>query len=160
MEIMKFTTRDIKAIVSLFYDTVHTVNAKDYSREQLEAWAALEERSTKIATWKHALNQNITYVAKINNKVVGFSDLTHNGHLERLYVHKDYQGMGIASALMNQLEAEAKRRALFTMDTDTSMTAKPFFQGQGYEVVCLQKIARRGVMLTNYKMMKVLSPQR
>lgn len=160
MEIMKFTTRDIEAIVSLFYDTVHTVNAKDYSRVQLEAWAAPEERSTKITTWKHALNQNITYVAKVNSIVVGFSDLTRYGHLERLYVHKDYQGLGIASALMNQLEAEAKRRALFTIDTDASITAKPFFEGQGYEVVCLQKIERRGVMLANYKMMKELSPQR
>lgn len=31
-------------------------------------------------------------VAKFNDKVVSFSDLTHNGYLDRLYVHKDYQG--------------------------------------------------------------------
>lgn len=156
MKLVKFNIKDIDAIVTLFYDTVHTVNAKDYSTDQLEAWAPPGEKSMKMATWRDALGQNITYVAKINHQVVGFSDLTHQGHLDRLYVHKDYQGQGIATALMDQLEEQAKSLALFKIETDASITAKPFFERRGYEVVRLQRIERKGVVLSNYKMLKSL----
>ena len=30
---------DCREMAALFYDTVHTVNARDYTPEQLDAWA-------------------------------------------------------------------------------------------------------------------------
>ena len=32
-------TQDCKTLTELFYHTVHTVNAKDYTEEQLNVWA-------------------------------------------------------------------------------------------------------------------------
>lgn len=156
MEFIKFRDIDLEDVVTLFYETVHSVNSKDYSQEQLDVWAPKDEKDTKIETWKDSLNQNITYVAKINDKVVGFSDLTHSGHLERLFVHKDYQGKGIASALVNMLESEAKKLKILEIDTEASITAKPFFERLGYKTICLQTVERKGVKLTNYQMVKKL----
>lgn len=34
-----YTLEDCEEISILFYETVHTVNAKDYSRQQLDVWA-------------------------------------------------------------------------------------------------------------------------
>ncbi|MEW9503161.1 GNAT family N-acetyltransferase [Jeotgalibacillus marinus] len=157
MEIIQFKDSNIKEIVSLFYETVHSVNAQDYSRAQLYAWASEEEKDTKIQIWKESLNQNIAYVAKIKDKVVGFSDLTHSGHLDRLYVHKDYQGKGIASALVDMLESEAEKCKVLEIDTEASITAKPFFERRGYKVVCTQTIERKGVKFTNYQMVKKIT---
>ena len=39
MEIRKYMPCDCIHIAKLFYDTVHTINAKDYTKEQLNAWA-------------------------------------------------------------------------------------------------------------------------
>lgn len=39
MIIRKYQQKDCKEITELFYNTVHTVNSKDYSEEQLNAWA-------------------------------------------------------------------------------------------------------------------------
>ncbi|MGN4125097.1 GNAT family N-acetyltransferase [Lysinibacillus sphaericus] len=156
MIIMKFKETDTEEIVSLFYVTVHSVNLKDYSQEQLDVWAPKDEKEFKTESWKESLGQNITLVAKVNDKVVGFSDLTLNGHLERLYVHKDYQGQGIASALVNSLESEAKKLKILEIDTEVSITAKPFFESRGYKTVCLQTVERKGVKLTNYQMVKKL----
>lgn len=108
MEVIKFNKSDIEEIMSLFYETVHSVNAQDYSQVQLDVWAPKEDKDILIQAWQDSLYQNITYVAKINSKIVGFSDLTYYGYLDRLYVHKDYQGKGIASALVDMLELEAK----------------------------------------------------
>lgn len=156
MIIMKFKKTDTEEIVSLFYETVHSVNQKDYSQKQLDVWATKEERETKINSWKVSLGKNITFVAKINDIVVGFSDLTYNGYLDRLFVHKDFQGQGIASALVDMLEGEAKKLNLLEITTDSSITAKPFFKHKGYNIVRSQTVERKGVKLTNFKMIKKL----
>ena len=39
MFIREYQPADGTALAELFYDTVHTVNAKDYGKEQLDAWA-------------------------------------------------------------------------------------------------------------------------
>ena len=39
MHIRKYQSSDCNEIAELFYHTVHTVNAKDYSKEQLDVWA-------------------------------------------------------------------------------------------------------------------------
>lgn len=155
-EIVRFKESDLEEIVNLFYDTVHSVNSKDYSEEQLHAWAPIDEKDSKLLSWKESMSRNITLVAKMQDQVVGFCDLTIDGHLDRLFVHKEYQGMGIASSLIKRLEVEAMKLNLSAIDTDASITAKPFFERQGYVVVSEQTVERKGVQLTNFKMIKQL----
>ena len=37
--IRKYKPSDCRRLMELFYDTVHSVNAGDYTAEQLDAWA-------------------------------------------------------------------------------------------------------------------------
>lgn len=53
------------------------------------------------------------------------------GYLDRLHVHKDHQGEGIATALCDQ--SEGVHRASFT--TLTSVIAHSFFEKRGYRVL-------------------------
>lgn len=156
MEIRAYQESDISQLISLFYETVHAVNKQDYSQEQLDAWAPKEEKSLKLNTWSTSLRQNITYVAELNGYIVGFSDMTMEGHLDRLYIHKDFQGQGVASALVNKLELKARELDLHEMDTEASITARPFFERLGYELVAAQSVERKGVLLMNYRMRKKL----
>lgn len=156
MEIRRFRASDMKQIVSLFYETVHSVNKQDYSSDQLDAWAPREEEALKLKNWKSSFLQNITYVAEINGVMVGFTDMTTEGHLDRLYVHKDCQRQGIASALLNQLESEARALGLREMYTEASITAKPFFERQGYQIIQEQVVERKGISLVNFRMSKRL----
>lgn len=39
LEIRDYLPQDCECLAKLFYDTVHTVNAQDYTEEQLNAWA-------------------------------------------------------------------------------------------------------------------------
>ena len=82
---------------------------------------------------------------------MGFGDIDSNtGYLDRLYVHKDHQGMGIATALCDRLEASAAGLLV----THASITARPFFEKRGYKLVKEQQIERQGIFLTNYVMIK------
>ncbi len=42
MIIRKYKNEDCDSVANLFYETVHSVNAKDYSAEQLSAWATVQ----------------------------------------------------------------------------------------------------------------------
>ncbi|MCM0623785.1 GNAT family N-acetyltransferase [Lysinibacillus sp. OL1_EC] len=151
---------DLEEILQLFYETVHSVNAKDYSQAQLEAWAPLAIQPVKVATWQKTLRHNKTYVARKHHQIVGFGDMTMEGYLDRLYVHKDFQGQGIASAIVDLLEADAKKLGLTHIYTDASLTARPFFERKGYQIMQTQTVERQGISLTNVSMVKLLPDEK
>ena len=87
---------------------------------------------------------------------MGFGDLAQNGYLDRLYVRKDSVRKGVASALLHRLEAAAVRQGCRRMDTEVSITARPFFEHRGYRVVKRQEKLLRGQVFVNFVMEKIL----
>ncbi|MCR8842418.1 GNAT family N-acetyltransferase [Paenibacillus sp. SC116] len=156
MKIIRFRNSDMKEIMELFYETVHSINAQDYSPAQLDVWAPKEEQVRREQSWMESLSNNISFVARMNDVIVGFADMSHSGYLDRLYVHKHFQRQGIASSLVDVIESEAKKLALMELSTEASITAKPIFVNRGYQIVQKQNIERKGVTLVNYKMIKAL----
>ena len=145
MTIRKYRPSDCTAMAELFYNTVHTVNAKDYTKEQLDEWAT---GKTDIALWDLSFREHNSFVAIENHILVGFADIDKNGYLDRLYVHRDYQRRGIGTALCNKLERTVPGNII----THASITAKPFFEKRGYRVIREQQVERQGVALTNFVM--------
>ncbi len=150
IQIRPYRPHDISEMAQLFYDTVHQVNAADYTPAQLDAWA---NGQVDLAAWDASFQAHVTLVAEADGQIVGFADRDAGGYLDRLYVHKDYQGQGIATALCDRLEQSAQGEK---MTTHASITARPFFEGRGYRVVRAQQVERSGQRLTNYVMEKVL----
>lgn len=148
MEIRTYRPEDCPLMAQLFYDTVHCVNRKDYTSAQLDAWA---DGHPDLKDWNRSFLSHHTLVALEGSVLVGFGDMDSSGYLDRLYVHKDYQGRGIASALCRMLENACPARSF---STHASITARPFFEGRGYRVVKAQQVQRKGQRLTNYRMEK------
>ncbi|MGM9681181.1 MAG: GNAT family N-acetyltransferase [Eubacteriales bacterium] len=143
-----YTPDDCAAMAKLFYDTVHFVNAADYTEEELNAWAT---GTVDLSAWNASFLEHHTLVAVQDEILVGFGDIDRSGYLDRLYVHKDYQRQGIATALCDGLEQWIGAGKI---TTHASVTAVPFFEKRGYVVLKKQQVERRGVLLTNYVMEK------
>lgn len=148
MEIRRYKSDDCMQLAKLFYDTVHCINKKDYTKKQLEVWAT---GNVDIESWDKSFLEHYTLIAIIDDIIVGFSDIDKTGYLDRLYIHKDYQGKGIATTLCEKLE---KAFDVDKVITHASITAKPFFEKRGYRVLKEQEIERKGVKLKNYVMEK------
>ena len=148
MCLREYKPADCEQLAELFYNTVHSINAKDYAEEQLNVWAT---GRVDLQEWNLSFLKHKTIVAIKNDEIVGFGDIDDSGYLDRLFVHKDYQGMGVASAICNELESSVQGK---TITLHASITAKPFFQQRGYRVVKEQKVIRQGIALTNYVMEK------
>ena len=146
MLIREYISSDCERLAELFFQTIHTVNAKDYIKEQLNVWAT---GNVDLSVWNNSFLEHYTLVALENNVIVGFGDIDNTGYLDRLFVHKDYQSQGIATALCDRLEAGFDR-----VTTHASITAKQFFMNRGYRLIKEQQVVRKGISLANYVMEK------
>lgn len=147
MLVREYQISDCKETTELFYNTVHTVNAKDYTKEQLDVWAIGQ---VDLEKWNQSLQEHYSIVVIENEVIVGFGDIDKTGYLDRLFVHADYQGKGIATAICNQLEQTVQG----DITTHASITAKPFFEKRGYKIFKEQQVERQGIFLTNFCMKK------
>ena len=76
IRIRSFASADTAAIVNLFRDTVRRVNGRDYSAEQVDAWAP---HNPDIDSWERRLKTRMTFVAEEGDEIVGFAELETNG---------------------------------------------------------------------------------
>lgn len=152
--IKQATQSDLDTIIQLFSDTIGVVNAKDYSAEQIRVWKGGASKKEK---WLKKISEQYFLIAEIDNMLAGFGSITHDGYLDFMYVSKDHQGRGVASEIYNSLEKFAVKKRIDKIVSDVSITAKPFFEKQGFELLQEQQVAIDGVKLRNYKMQKPLT---
>lgn len=153
MRVRTYEIDDTQEIMSLFYDTVHEVNIRDYTQEQVNAWASA---NMDIEVWIRGLSSKFTYVAEESNKVIGFGELESNGHIDHFYCHKDFQRKGVGTQILEQIESKARFLSIKTLFTEASITAKPFFESKGFIVVRKQEVERRGQKFINFLMEKTI----
>ena len=153
IKIRSFKPEDTAEIVALFRDAVHSIAVRHYTIEQVAVWAP---ENIDLVRWQKSLEKNITYVAQIDSVIVGFIDMSHEGYLDRLYIHKEYQGGRVAYALFKKIEQVARELGLTKITTHCSITAKKPAEFMGFIVIKEQTVVRNGVALTNYAMEKKL----
>jgi len=154
MRIRPYRGSDLPCLVALFRATVHEVGARFYSPEALAAWAPDDLRP---ADWRPRLARNTALVAEEDGAIVGFAELSPDGVVDMLYVDKDHQGRGIASALLADLEVRARKAGLARLTTDASRVARRFFLRRGFTLRAAQTVVRRGVPIENFRMAKTLT---
>ncbi len=143
---------DVGKITQLFFDTIQNINIKDYSQEEVDDWSSWKE---DIDKWLEKIQKQYFVVAEINNKIVGFSSLAQDGYLDFMFVDKDSQGNGVASALLSELENKAIEQKNDLIYSDVSITAKGFFENKGFIVERQQLKKSKKKELVNFRMIKM-----
>lgn len=151
--IRPYTPDDLDLLIALFNGAVRGVASRDYSPAQIAAWAP---ETPDRAAWAARLSGRPTLVAEIDGVIAGFSDLEPDGHIDMLFVEADHQGLGVAGALLDRIEAMAREQGLDRLFTEASITARPVFEHRGFHVQAAQDVALRGQTFRNYRMAKAL----
>ena len=102
--------------------------------------------------WEAKLKKSKPFVATINGKIVGFLELEAYGHIDSLYVHKNYQRQGIAAALFAHASKVALKGGCRVIYVEASILAKYFFEKNGFVVAAQNIVKRNGQDLVNYSM--------
>lgn len=143
--VREYGESDATALADIYYNTIHRVNARDYSPEQINAWAPLQDRDD--TKWANRLEEKRPLVAESRGQIAGFAELESNGHIDCFYCHHNYQRRGVGSALMNEILATAQTRELSKLYAEVSATARPFFESFGFKAVRDDKAIIRGVSI-------------
>lgn len=152
-EITDFKERDLDDLTTLFFETVHSVNKDDYNQIQLNAWAPRNIDSEK---WRERISNNYLFVARAD-KIIGFGELSPDGCISMLYVHKDYLRLGIAKKLLDLMIKKAQDLGIKEIFTEANVTSKPFLESQGFRVIKKQTKTFNGVDFINYIMIKTIN---
>lgn len=141
------TPNDVQEIGALFRDTILSINTQDYSEEQVKVWASGGSDTDK---WLRKIDSQYFLLALEKEVICGFASLTLEGYIDYMFVHKDYQGKGVAKELMHGIFEQANTWKLTRLTSDVSITALPFFKSKGFSVVRNQKVLNKGIYFTNY----------
>lgn len=153
MQLRPYCPDDVPALIRLFRHTIRSVNLRDYTPEQVRAWAPDEIDETR---WRERLAAQQVVVAESKDEVVGFCSWTPEGYLDFLYVHADYQGRGVAKALYAAAEDAMRKARVMRVYSHVSITAQPFFLRQGFLLVEHRVVEIRGSKLSHAVMEKFL----
>lgn len=145
---------DAQATLNVFQRAVRQTASADHSPEQVAAWAPDD---VDLAAWTQRRQASETLLAVIDERVVGFTDLDGNGHVDMLFVDPDFARRGVATTLLAAVTDLARRRGIARLSTSASVTARPFFERQGFVVTTERHLVIRGVTFTNFAMRKDLS---
>jgi len=138
---------------AVFYLSVHGIARRHYTPQQLDAWAP---QIFDADQWIARIRRNNPFVAEIGGRTVGFADVQDDGLIDQFFVEANYAGMGVGSALMNQLHLNARERGIANLHSQVSLTAQSFFERYGFTIVRRQQVDVRGVKLDNAMMAKAV----
>lgn len=154
VDIRSYRSEDADETLAVFLAAVTVTASADYSPEQIAAWARPERRS--VTDWDRAMAGRNSYVAIVNDEIVGFSDVNADGYIDMMFVSPQHTRRGIARSLLTLLEACARDLGAHRLSADVSLTARPFFERHGFEVEAVQRPITAGVQMTNFRMTKPL----
>lgn len=154
LRIRPYEPGDASATLKIFTAAITQTAAADYAPEHIQAWARPGLRNG--ADWNHAMLDRNSFVATANNEVVGFSDVDERGYIDMMYVDPEYGRLGIARALLAEAERQAGDFHAESVWANVSITARPFFESQGFLVERQREPSLQGVRLVNFRMRKAL----
>ncbi|CAN5190110.1 GNAT family N-acetyltransferase [soil metagenome] len=150
--IRPYKSSDFPVLMQLFREAVAAINIRHYSQEQIAVWTTIDP-----ARWQTKFETMIVYVAEIGSQIVGFADITYEGYLDHLYVHKNYQARWVSLHLFRAIEKIARNLGLSKITTDCSITAKLPAERMSFKVIKEQVVEKHGMKFINYHMEKKLA---
>ena len=153
MRIRQFQTGDEEALFDVFFSSIHQIASKDYTAEQVNAWAPV---GRDPESWAARMRTLQPFVVEIGGVIVGYADVRSDGYIDHFFVSGGYSRRGVGKMLMERIHEETVRLSIHELTADVSKTAEPFFVRYGFQVVERRFPVRKGVTLQNALMRKVL----
>ncbi len=154
MKIRAFCQGDELRLRQVFHSAVHIVAAKDYSPEQLNAWAPSNFNAQK---WIQKMRALQPFVAEEAGTIIGYADLQPDGYIDHFYVSGTSARQCVGRLLMKQIHARAAELGIPKLYSNVSHTARPFFEHFGFQSIEAQTVMIEGISLGNTRMEKNLA---
>jgi len=147
MHIREFQLGDEAGLHAVFFSAIHELASKDYTPEQIEAWAPA---SLDPEIWVKRMRGIRPFVAvEPHGRLVAYADVQPTGYIDHFFVSGPFARAGIGTMLMNRIYEAASAQDISVLTSDVSRTAQPFFTQFGFVVVEQRAPVIRGVTVPN-----------
>jgi putative acetyltransferase len=153
MLIREFRVGDEPALREVFHTAIHEIAIRDYTPEQVNAWAPA---SFDAALWADRMRAIAPFVALHDGRPIAYADVQADGYIDHFFVSGPCARQGIGTKLMQRIHEAAQVKGMRVLKSDVSRTAQPFFTRFGFEVVEERQRIVRGVAIPNALMEKRL----
>jgi putative acetyltransferase len=151
--IREFRLGDAPALHDVFLSAVREVAARDYSPEQIDAWAP---KSVDAALWADRMRAISPFIAELDGIPIAYADVQPNGYIDHFFVSGRYARLGVGSKLMRRILDTAALQGIKELTSNVSLTAQPFFKRFGFRVIEERQPVVRGIAMRNAFMRKEL----
>ena len=149
--VREFRPGEEAALHSVFYSAVREVASRDYTSDQIAAWAPVEWDRT---AWAARIRGIRPFVAEVDGEPVGYADVQANGYVDHFFVAAPWVRRGVGGTLMEKIHLRASDLGIKLLWSDVSRTAQPFFSRFGFRVVRESSAVIRGITVPNARMEK------
>ncbi len=149
VKIKKYDVEMIPQMWDVYFTSIRMVCSKDYSKEQIEAWAP---ESFDLALFREKMDNLNPFVAMSSGKVVAYADLQEDGLIDHFFVHGEFQGKGAGKKLMETILNKGNNYP--KLYSHVSHTARPLYLKYGFSVEKVKNEEIRGVCIENSLMVK------
>lgn len=155
MRIRIFEEGDAPALAELYGRSVRGIGPRDYSPEQVEAWASLAPTAEGMRR-RCTDGRTVLVAVDDENRPLGFTDLEDDGHIGYFYCSPEAAGTGVAVALYDALEGAAREARLARLHVEASEAAKRFLLRRGFGILKRRDLLIGDVPIHNFAMEKRL----
>jgi putative acetyltransferase len=154
MIIREFRLGDEPALYQVFFSAIHEIASKDYTPQQVNAWAPIE---IDQELWANKMLSIQPFVVETSGQIVAYADVQASGYIDHFFVSGAVARQGVGSMLMNHIHQIATAQGMTMLTSHVSLTAQPFFAKFGFSIIeqCCPEI--RGVVFSNALMSKSLA---
>lgn len=154
-QIRSYRSKDAPALCAVFFDSIRTTGLRNYTEAQVKAWAP---EMPNPADFEARVNDGRMILVAVDDDdiPIAYGELEPDGHIDHLYCRSSATGMGIASALYDQMKKKACDLGMTRLRVEASEAARRLFLKKGFTEVKRQELLLRGVALHNYLMEKYL----
>jgi putative acetyltransferase len=153
IQVREFQRGDEPALRLVFESAIHDVAIRDYTLEQVNAWAP---RQFDQELWAKRMQGIAPFVVARDDVIVAYADVQTTGYIDHFFVSAPANGQGIGRRLMQRIHERAAQLGIPELTSEVSRTAQPFYLHFGFEIVDKHVNEVRGVGIEYAAMRKLL----
>ena len=137
----------------VYEDAIRTCDKCLYSQEQIDAWSALAYLPGIL---DKPLINGFGWVSCVNKRIEAFALRYPQNRLALLYCRGRSSRQGHATALLQQIEEDARKARSINLKTEASLCSYQLLLRHGWRIIAPEEIQIGGVNFSRYLMEKTL----